>query len=381
MNPATLTAGGSDMHNHRLLCCAAVASVLFALGGTSATLFGSGIEGDAQKLQEIHQGWTSNNASIVTWKGKALSVDQNSGGAMGTTSATLLDFSFSSNGNQLKVSASTDHASSGGRIDKYERLRTKDSYIVSGPYNDSDPTEFARHSRVISIGPLSDESNGAFSPDFDPLLYMNTFYGRDAMEMVKMLYDNRNSSNTDGVSVTVDGSLVTIAIPSGDSSFQYVFDLSKSGAPVEYRSASWPTGSGDHQISTYQMVDGIWLPLKTTIETRKSSGRSRVRDINWSEHHVNMPIPSDVFSLASIDKSSGNLIVDKRTHSQSMYKQEEFVRKYKDRVAVARDSRVDNVGAPPSTTWSFARMLLILANILVVAVLFVLWIFRRRLAR
>lgn len=208
--------------------------------------------------------------------------------------------------------------------------------------------------------------NGAFLPK-----YFFQYEGGDLNETLDMYAKHVDDADVD-LTVERTGDIITLErfgkVPT--KGLVYELDLSKSGMPVRIERMR---RDGDVSITQYQWhwqnVSGVWVPLtatRTRIVEGEVSYRKQVQ-LKWTSTKVNVPLPEDALTLASLHVYRGDKLVDSRTGEFHLLEDQELP---------VRPARIDTLDDEERDV-ALGRWLFGIGNVLLLIVLVAAFFWRR----
>ena len=250
---------------------------------------------------------------------------------------------------------------------RWGAIRTPEGYFHVTPWKGEDKKDGKRKRPItifdrptLQIGPPSAESRDDFSPDFDPILYMDVMR-EDAYPWLMGLHDNWERYKHYELGVIRAGEQVTVTIRQAKVLDQrYIFDLGKGGNLVSNHNQDDLVEA--KRSREFNKISDVWVPVSARTEMRNlSSGVVDLAEVTWFENKVNQPVPPSAFALASLGLKPGDEVNDKRIRTRSKF-----------------DANSD-VTAPAA--WDWTLILLLSAAACAVLVLLLGWCVRRALKK
>ena len=158
------------------------------------------------------------------------------------------------------------------------------------------------------------------SPAFDPLYFVTNHGQRldDRFRFFHYLVESGRAANA--LTISRAGDRVTVELKAGDITTRYVGDLSHGGNPVAFEISDGTNSSSTKVAIEHARVNGVWIPRHFTFQQQNKLRKSTMRrEIEWTESHINVPIPETQFSLAALGTRPNDLIEDLRTKKFTTY--------------------------------------------------------------
>ncbi|MBY0232516.1 MAG: hypothetical protein K2W96_24825 [Gemmataceae bacterium] len=290
--------------------------------------------GDKGLLQLVASEYRANRTALRTWQGKVRIRQEATGGAK-ARSPSLIQLKFAWDHATSRYSFLAEHAWGDPEIGtatglprdmRWGAIRTPEGYFHITPWKGDDGQDAKRKRPLtvfdrptLMIGPPATESRGDFSPDFDPLYYLE-IRGEDAHPWLMELHEHWQDKKFEAWRVSRAANLVTVSIerPADPLKQHFVFDLDKGGNMVS--SSSRDRLIEAERARTFKKISGVWVPAESKVVSKNTkSGVTTTSEVDWTENLVNKPVPPGSFSLAGLGMKTGDNVSDHRTGSHSKF--------------------------------------------------------------
>jgi hypothetical protein len=201
-------------------------------------------------------------------------------------------------------------------VEMYGTIRTSDAFYNMGPW-EADRRVGTTAVPVLTIRPLSEESRGDFSNDFDPFWFFEQ-QGMDIHNRLTFLHQRASEPSLSKFAVSRAGNLVILDYHGPEMTSRQVFDLDQGGNQIEVEAKD----SLVHvkRTFTFEKISNIWVPkLAMAWNANQQKGNINERRVTWIKNVVNSSIPEEAFAWESLGIKSGDLVRDTRTGAEYKY--------------------------------------------------------------
>ena len=284
-------------------------------------------EGDPKHYLEVAEVWRKNVSSIKTWSGKADTVMENLGidsKVRGKFQRVQTEFWYVSDGDlyrrdyvlDVRVSRDKDKLFKSKQCD----ILRPDGFFAFGPIDLMGKKENRDHA-VFSVRGRDNEKQSLLSLQFFPFTYMSP-HGPDYPVDQKMTISYEQSSQNKELAkvagremlITRMGEVVQTRVVNGGTTFDFRYDLSKGGLPVQ---GFW---QDDGVVSTLscvpQNVSGAWIPKDVSYVNRIGTKDHREYTVSYDDQRINEPMDRAIFDPDKYKLEDGDLVVNTLTKEQ-----------------------------------------------------------------
>ena len=275
------------------------------------------VNGDAELLLMLADGFVRNHEGLRTWQGNATIQSLNTRDGASASEA-ITEVSFVSDRAQRSVAwnwTQTQGSRDGQRVEPF---------TASGMIVGQQTTSIQAHvstNRPTGLGVVVDSAVpgpqplDAIANAFDPYAY---FYQptHDTSRFLRWNYDNRANVNIYPIDVTREGSRITVEASDRQDGRvmvlnRYVFDVDQGCNLVEYEGRD--DTNETHRLVEYAKIGGVFVPAKVTdrsIIHRDEETTSRDMTITFALQRVNEPVAENAFTFEGIGVQVGDNIFD-----------------------------------------------------------------------
>ncbi|MBI9015773.1 MAG: hypothetical protein JEZ07_00795 [Phycisphaerae bacterium] len=316
------------------------------------------VEGDLDLLKKTATMIKENKESIRYWQGSA-KIERlwEENGNITRREEYSAEFWFSKKQEASRWSMSNDKLDilddagkliAGEKRERHNEMKRGNRFYRYKNYYTIDNGE---RKKSLTIWPLSEADQSTYTTTFDPMWYL-TNKKRDLAVRLMFYYHEANNPELSDVKVWQEGDLVILEATSGDLIDRHTFDISKSGALIQY------IGIGGKNIEdrnwSYEQHNGVWVP-KTffyTMETIMKYGGTKINSykVRFANNQINETIPDSEFELESLGVKNGDDVSDTILKTGYYYEG-------KDRFDLANPSfnEVTKATTPPKTDEPLAK--------------------------
>jgi len=294
-----------------------VALVCFCCWSNSAK---AQIRGDRELLPLVASQNRANRERIQTWRGKVNITQTNKSlkKRSEVTTKRQVEFAYDRQAKKYMFVA-TQTEGQGVENGKpvtarpmvWGAIRTPDGYYTMPEWFLDGKKGSTRRPELL-LHPLSAESPGEYSPDFDPFWYMS-IYGENVNDRLMGIYQHAASKSTSDISVSRSNQQITVLLKASKVGVnRYVFELDQ-GANLIELSGEDALVKANHKREFVQ-VSEIWVPKSATSRTDTgNSAEINERSLTWIENVVNEPIPPETFLPERLGIRPNDLVQDTRS--------------------------------------------------------------------
>lgn len=269
---------------------------------------------DAGLLRETARQNRATRSSISTWrgvvkvddqtfeKGKILRHDCSTVTFALDTTKDLLRWNWAHDSSQITA----DGKQKSGLMWKTENgLRRKDDFWR----HRSRATADGSRKVFTTVFPRKSARFGPRTSTFNPMYFLDD-HGKCMADRLDHLAGFISSGKPTHWAVRKEDRTISIAYDFSGIRNEYIVDRSRGGVLVAYHAGNGITGSEDWNI-THTLLDGVWTPSKVvyTVQSTKS-GKMFIREMNWTENSVNIPLSEKEFAMKAIGVQDGDLVTD-----------------------------------------------------------------------
>lgn len=360
-------------------CCFAI---VLAIAAIICPAFPSSLKGDVignpAKLEAIINAYQANQQALKTWHGTAeIRTQANSPGTGERETTAEVDFSFDQSGDSPAFSFFWRYLSSVRVLDE-KRLENEyadvrmGGFMRNGILTSYGPFETGRKNVVQNVKTAPDEPKklGGMSDFFDPRM----FFGVNEEPLDQFLERKRENIATDWavVDISQKNSIVRLStsnktIPGIKPLFE--FDLTQ-GGNLLHIDADEPSRHIE-VTRTYERVEDVWVPKKSIYDNRsKDEKEYSRREVTFHTLGVNTPLPEKAFTLEGIGVLPNARVTDVGAMATTVFEPTPVPEKS----LIDRSNSIEKKPQVPQA--GRTRSLLIIVNLLVLAVIGAVVLFR-----